>query len=324
MESPDFTTLTALIAWQVERQRTILVTVLATYGSAPRPPGALFAVSADGRVAGSVSGGCVEAELVERFARRWPERPEIVQFGGNDQAERLRLPCGATLELLIEPAPPTAQLRLWRDAVGRRTPVEREFDVASGTAHLIPSRGGPRHSWDGQHMRTIYGPLWRLLLIGATEPARYVAEMAAVLDFDVLVSEPREEYRATWPVTTARVLSLMPDDFVRALAPDARSAVVALAHDPRLDDLGLIEALGSDAFYVGALGSSRTHARRCARLREFGLDGSLIDRLHGPVGLPIGSRTPPEIALAILSELVSLRSRASAPTVRVAESEAPS
>ena len=105
MESPDFTTLTALIAWQVERQRTILVTVLATYGSAPRPPGALFAVSADGRVAGSVSGGCVEAELVERFARRWPERPEIVQFGGNDQAERLRLPCGATLELLIEPAP---------------------------------------------------------------------------------------------------------------------------------------------------------------------------------------------------------------------------
>ena len=173
-------------------------------------------------------------------------------------------------------------------------------------------------------MRTIYGPLWRLLLIGATEPARYVAEMAAVLDFDVLVSEPREEYRATWPVTTARVLSLMPDDFVRALAPDTRSAVVALAHDPRLDDLGLIEALGSDAFYVGALGSSRTHARRCARLREFGLDGSLIDRLHGPVGLPIGSRTPPEIALAILSELVSLRSRASAPTVRVAESEAPS
>lgn len=322
MESSELTTLTALLAWQAEGQGSILVTVLATYGSAPRPPGALFAVSADGRMAGSVSGGCVETELVERFGRRWPARPEIVRFGDNDQAQRLRLPCGATLELLIEPSPPNEQLRLWRHALKRRAPVEREFDIASGGARLIPSHGGPRHSWDGRYMRSVYGPLWRVLLIGATEPARYVAEMAAVLDFDVLVSEPREEYRATWPVTTARVLSLMPDDFVRALNPDARSAVVALAHDPRLDDLGLIEALGSDAFYVGALGSSRTHARRCARLREFGLDQSLVARLRGPVGLPIGSRTPAEIALAILSELVSLRSHANASSVHMVEAEA--
>lgn len=323
MDSPDLTTLTAVLAWQAEGQGAILVTVLATYGSAPRRPGALFAVSTDGRVAGSVSGGCVEAELVERFGRCWPARPEIVRFGHTDQAERLRLPCGAMLELLVEPFPPNEQLRLWHDALKRRTPMQREFDIASGAARLTPSGRGPRHSWDGRHMRSVYGPLWRLLLIGATEPARYVADMAAMLDFDVLVSEPREEYRAAWPVTTARVLSLMPDDFVRTLTPDACSAVVALAHDPRLDDLGLIEALGSDAFYVGALGSSRTHARRCARLREFGLDQSLVARLRGPVGLPIGSRTPAEIALAILSELVSLRSHADAPVACMGEPEAP-
>ncbi|MHB1951762.1 MAG: XdhC family protein [Acidiferrobacteraceae bacterium] len=318
MESPDLITLDALLAWQAEGQNTVLVTVLATYGSSPRPPGALFAVSRDGRSAGSVSGGCVETELCERFAHHWPASPEILRFGDRDQAERRRLPCGATLELLIEPSPSGAQLRLWRDALHQRRPIEREFDVASGLAQLTPARHGPRHAWDGQRLRVIYGPLWRLLLIGATEPARYVAEMASVLDFEVIVCEPREDYRSAWPVAGARVETLMPDDFVRALAPDARSAVLALAHDPRLDDLGIIEALGSDAAYVGALGSSRTHAKRCARLRELGLERSQIARLHGPVGLPIGSRTPPEIALAILSELVSVRSRSESPKLPAA------
>jgi xanthine dehydrogenase accessory factor len=156
-------------------------------------------------------------------------------------------------------------------------------------------------------MRQIFGPRWRLLVIGAGQLSRALAEMALALDFEVIVCDPREEYAATWEVANTRFVSEMPDDVVTALQLDPHSAVVAVTHDPKLDDLALLEALKSPAFYVGALGSRGNTAKRRERLKLFDLSEEEIARLHGPVGLHIGARTPAEIAIAILAEVIAVR-----------------
>jgi xanthine dehydrogenase accessory factor len=161
---------------------------------------------------------------------------------------------------------------------------------------------------DDRVLVTTHGPRWRLLLIGAGQLSHYLATMARALDYDVLVCEPRGEYAEGWSVPGARLLQAMPDDAVIELKPDAHTAVIALTHDPKLDDLALLEALRSQAFYVGAIGSRLNQAKRRARLAEhFGLTEAELGRLHGPVGLKYGARTPPEIAVAILAELTAVR-----------------
>jgi xanthine dehydrogenase accessory factor len=153
----------------------------------------------------------------------------------------------------------------------------------------------------------VYGPRWRLLIIGAGQTSVYLANMAQALDYQVSICEPRDAMRESWDIQDVELLNMMPDDAVLAMQPDAHTAIVALTHDPKLDDMALLEALKSAAFYVGALGSKKNNANRRQRLAMFDLSAMEIDRLHGPVGLPIGSRTPPEIAIAILAELIDLR-----------------
>jgi len=155
----------------------------------------------------------------------------------------------------------------------------------------------------------VHGPRWRLLIIGAGQASSYLANMALALDYEVIVCDPREEFRQTWDVPGTTLLADMPDDAVVALGIDRHSAVVALTHDPKLDDMALLEALKSPAFYVGALGSTASNAKRRQRLALFDLTAEQIARLHGPVGLDIGSRTPPEIAVAILAHLISVRNK---------------
>jgi len=168
-------------------------------------------------------------------------------------------------------------------------------------------------AFDGRTLTTVFGPKWRLLLIGAGQLSQAVAQMAGVLDFEVLVCDPREEYAATLDIPGVQRVPGMPDDVVRELLPDAHTAIVALTHDPKLDDMALLEALKSAAFYVGAIGSKRNNDARRRRLREFDLSEGEIARLHGPVGLYIGSKTPPEIAVAILAEMTGARHGVAAP-----------
>jgi xanthine dehydrogenase accessory factor len=157
----------------------------------------------------------------------------------------------------------------------------------------------------------LFGPKWRLLLVGAGQLSQAVAQMAQMLDFEVMVCDPREEYSNALAGTGARHVPGMPDDVVREMRPDAHTAVVALTHDPKLDDMALMEALRSDAFYVGALGSSRNQAVRKQRLSEhFGLTEEELARLHGPVGLRIGAKTPAEIAVAIVGQIVECKNSA--------------
>jgi len=312
MESLDLRVLTDAAGWRRAGHAVTLVTVVETWGSAPRPPGALLAVRDDGVVSGSVSGGCVEDDLIARI--KAGERtclPSMIAYGvSKEEAARFGLPCGGTLRLVQEPLLETA----WIDELLTRTAshelVARTLTLASGQVQLSAARRDARMQFDGSKLTTLFGPRWRLLLVGAGQLSQAVAHMATLLDFEVLVCDPREEYATTLNVPGAVRVPGMPDDVVREMNPDLHTAVVALTHDPKLDDMALLEALRSGAFYVGALGSSRNQAKRRERLAEhFGLTQPELDRLHGPVGLRIGAKTPAEIAVSILAQIIECKNQ---------------
>ncbi len=198
-------------------------------------------------------------------------------------------------------------LRELLEAVEGRRLVTRRLDMATGNATLEPATATDGLVFDGKSLSTIHGPRYRLLVIGAGQLSKYLCEIAVGLGFDVTVCDPREEYTETWSISGVTMVRTMPDDTVMELSLDERSAVVALTHDPKLDDLALMEALRTPAFYVGALGSRRNNQARRERLKEFDLTSEQLARLHGPAGIYIGSRTPPEIAISILAEVVAAR-----------------
>jgi len=309
MDSLDLQVLAQAREWVSQGRAVWLVTVIETWGSAPRPPGALLALRDDGLVVGSVSGGCVEDDLIERVRKgERVGRPGLVTYGvTKEEAARFGLPCGGTLRLVQEPLRNTA----WIDEVLRRTAahelVARQLDLDSGEVRVESAARGEAFAFDGRVLRALFGPRWRLLIIGAGQLSRALAPMALALDFDVTCCDPREEYHLTWDVPGTHFSREMPDDLVLQMRLDAHSAVVAVTHDPKLDDMALLEALKSPAFYVGALGSRGNTARRRERLALFELTAEQIDRLHGPVGLHLGSRTPAEIAVSIAAELVAVR-----------------
>ncbi len=309
MDSIDREVLEHARDWFAEGRRTWLITVIETWGSAPRPVGALLALRDDGLVVGSVSGGCVEDDLIERA--RTGERvgkPSMILYGvSKDEAARFGLPCGGTLRLLQEPVTDAGWISEVLERTARHEVVARTLDLDTGNARLEPAQPGESFQFDGHTARAIFGPRWRLLMIGAGQLSRVLAEMAKALDFQVFICDPREEYYSTLEIPQVTWLPGMPDDVVAEFHPDANTAIVALTHDPKLDDLALLEALKSPAFYIGALGSRSNTERRRQRLAMFDLTPEEIARMHGPIGLHIGSHTPPEIAVAILAEIVSVK-----------------
>jgi xanthine dehydrogenase accessory factor len=313
MESLDLLVLGDALAWRQTGHAVTLVTVVETWGSAPRPPGALLAVRDDGVVSGSVSGGCVEDDLIARV--KSGERnaaPSMIAYGvSKEEAARFGLPCGGTLRLVQEPLRETGWVEELLARTAKNELVARTLTLASGEVRLAAASRDDTMRFDGLELTTLFGPKWRLLLVGAGQLSQAVARMAQMLDFEVIVCDPREEYSNTLAGSGARHVPGMPDDVVRDMRPDAHSAIVALTHDPKLDDLALMEALRSDAFYVGALGSSRNQAARKIRLAEhFGLTEQELARLHGPVGLRIGARTPAEIAVSVVGQIVECKNAA--------------
>ena len=310
MDSVDLEVLRRSADWVDEGRRVLLVTVVKTWGSSPRPEGAMLAVREDGRVVGSVSGGCIEDDIVDRTRREGQRatRCEVVTYGVSaDEARRFGLPCGGTLQLVLEPLTRESGIRALLREVETGHLVARRLDLASGFATLHPAKASDGLAFDGKVLRTIHGPRYRMLVIGASQLSKYLAQIAVGLDYHVTICDPREEYTETWDVPGVTLVRTMPDDTVQAMNLDERCAVVALTHDPKLDDLALMEALKSRAFYVGALGSRANNAKRRERLREFDLTDDDIARLHGPIGLYIGSRTPPEIAISILAEITAVK-----------------
>ncbi len=314
MDNLDLLVLRDLRDWRRAGQRALLATVVRTWGSSPRPVGAILALSERGRMAGSVSGGCIEDDLAWRYRERWRSgaatgAPALVTYGVSaDEAHRFGLPCGGTLELLVEHDPDPGELDALLRLLERGGLVRRCVALADGRASHEAAVEPEELRLDGRHMVNTFGPRYRMLLIGAGALGEYLATMASFSGFEVAVCDPRDQACASWRVAGTTWIDGMPDDAVLAFAPDRRSVVLALTHDPKLDDLALLEALKSPAFYVGAIGSRRNNDARRRRLEEhFDLAPEEVARLRGPVGVWIGSKTPPEIAVSVLAEVVAVK-----------------
>jgi len=310
MDSVDIEVLRSAEAWRAAGRRVTLGTIVKTWGSAPRPVGALVAIRDDGQVSGSVSGGCVEDDLIEKVRAKAiaDEKPSLVTYGvTNEEATRWGLPCGGTLQVVLESVSEKSGIAQLLETISKQQLVRRRLEMDSGRVTLAAGTWKDAIEFDGKVLTTLHGPRWRLLLIGGGQLTRYLAEMAKMLDYHVTVIDPREEYADGWDVQGVALDRGMPDDVLLKLNLDGHSAVVALTHDPKLDDMALLEALNSPAFYVGAIGSKKNNDARRQRLAEFDLAETEIARLRGPVGLYIGSKTPPEIAIAILAELTAVR-----------------
>ncbi|CAJ0696801.1 putative xanthine dehydrogenase subunit A [Ralstonia mannitolilytica] len=318
MDSVDLEVLKTSARWLEQGRRVLLVTVVKTWGSSPRPEGAMLALRDDGVVVGSVSGGCIEDDLIDRVRRKGLQqtRPEAVKYGiSAEEAHRFGLPCGGTLQLVLEPLSAASGIDALLHAVEAGQLVARTLDMATGATMLQHANATDGLQFDERRLVTIHGPRYRMLVIGAGQLSRYLCQIAVGLDYQVTVCDPREEYSEEWSIPGVTMVRTMPDDTVMAMKLDERSAVIALTHDPKLDDLALMEALKTPAFYVGALGSRRNNANRRERLKEFDLSDAELARLHGPVGIYIGSRTPPEIAISILAEVTAAKNGVSLPTI---------
>jgi len=318
VDSVDLEVLKRSAEWLDAGRRVLLVTVVKTWGSSPRPPGAMLAVRDDGLVEGSVSGGCIEDDIVGRVRADGvtATRCDVVTYGVSaDEARRFGLPCGGTIQLVVEPLTRESGVRALLAEIESGRLVARRLDLAAGTATLTTARASDGLAFDGRTLTTVHGPRFRMLVIGASQLSKYLAQMAQGLDYQVTVCDPRSEYEETWDVAGVPLVKTMPDDTVVAMKLDERCAVIALTHDPKLDDLALLEALKSKAFYVGALGSRANNAKRRERLRAFDLTDADIARLHGPAGLYIGSRTPPEIAVSILAEITAVKNGVTLPDI---------
>jgi len=302
--------------WRLAGRRALLTTVVRTWGSSPRPVGSIMALAEDGAVVGSVSGGCIEDDLIARYSRAHGAEnampsgaPSMVKYGITaDEAHRFGLPCGGTLELLLEYDPDPQALKALVADLEQGHLMQRTVSLKDGSVRLAPSLAPAELTVTDDELVNTFGPEYRMLLIGAGQLAEYLATMARFSGFAVTLCDPRTEYRTVWDVPGVAVSTEMPDDAVRAFKPDRRSCVVALTHDPKLDDLALLEALETDAFYVGAIGSRRNaQARRERMIEHFEQTDASLGRLRGPIGIYIGSKTPPEIAVSVMAEILAVK-----------------
>ena len=319
MENLDVMVLRSLRDWRVAGKRALLATVVRTWGSSPRPVGSIMALCDSGAVVGSVSGGCIEDDLIYQFTQAYSGAdvhkaipsgpPGFVKYGITaDEAHRFGLPCGGTLELLLEYDPDASSLNELVAALEAGKLMQRSVNLENGSTQLSPSAAPAELALTKTELINTFGPEYRMLVIGAGQLTEYLATMAQFSGFAVTVCDPREEYRSAWSVPGVTVESDMPDDVVIAFKPDRRSCVIALTHDPKLDDLALLEALNTDAFYVGAIGSRRNNEARHQRMAEhFGVGQEALAKLRGPIGIYIGSKTPPEIAVSVMAEVLAVK-----------------
>ena len=318
LENNDLEVLETLVEWMLEKKNVWLATVTKTWGSSPRPIGSTFCCNEDGKTMGSLSGGCVEEDLVDKIIEKQvaDNEPEVILYGKTkEESDRFGLPCGGQLEVVIEPQFNERNLKAFlhiRDQLKKRLCVLKTTDLKSGEVKTeIKNRFSELELLEENQkvLKHTLGPRFQLFLIGAGQVSQYLAQIAKMLDYHVLVCDPREDMIEQFKIEGVQLISGMPDDAINRYVKDEMSAIVALTHDPRIDDMGLMQALKTSAFFIGAMGSKKTSEKRRERLMQLDLSKAEIDRLHAPVGLPIGSKTPSEIAISIIAQLSSIRNQ---------------
>lgn len=324
MQSSQQQIISHVAAWLKSQKSVWLCTILKTWGSSPRPIGAMMACTLDGELVGSISGGCIEEDFLNQLRDGSLKadydkhgKPFIVKYGVTaEEQARLKLPCGGQLHVLLEFVASTAYnrgtfARLNTDLENHKK-VSRVVDLDTGAISAQAQSSEQAVVITDNLMTHSLSPMYRLLLLGAGDVAKFVAEMALALEYDVTLCDPRPNYLDNWHVDGVEVTSRLPDDVVRERFNNPYSGIIALAHDPRVDDMALMEALKTTAFYIGAMGSERTSANRRQRLPELGLTDGEIARLHAPIGFAIESKTPAEIAISIMAQVTSVRHKGAA------------
>jgi xanthine dehydrogenase accessory factor len=306
------------LAWARAGRGAALATVIETWGSAPRQAGSQLAITGDGQIMGSVSGGCVEgAVVVEALEAMADGVPRVLSFGVTDEtAFAVGLACGGTIRVLVEPVAPWQDLlaelvaiRAARGAVGYAVDLSnwsRALILPGFDAAVDLCLRQDRAAIEGARFIVPHNPPLRLIVVGAVHIAQSLVGMARIAGYDPVVIDPRETFGAQARFPGEVVLDEWPDEALARLAPNARTAIVTLTHDAKLDDPAIRFALGSACFYLGCLGSKKTHAARVERLALAGFSADQIARIHAPVGLNIGARTPAEIAVSILAQMTAL------------------
>ncbi|MDC0663875.1 XdhC family protein [Marinobacter sp. SS21] len=312
MRSQPQQVLTTVAQWLSQGQRVWLCTIVETWGSSPRPAGSWLALNAAGDWVGSVSGGCLEEDLILRCVEQQPDQVQLIDYGVSDSdRDTFQLPCGGRIRLLLEPmgqASHGTHVSRLLAALERREAVARDVCLQTGEFGMRrPEAVSKTVQISAERLVHALSPHCQLLLVGVGEVAHYVAEFALAADFEVSLCEPRETFARGWRNEGVPLLRALPDDLVMSRFGDGWCGILALAHDPRVDDLALMAALRSDAFYVGAMGSARTSAARRQRLASLGMTDAELERLQAPIGLPLPSKTPAEIAIAIVADLIRAR-----------------
>ena len=309
------------LEWHVSGIGAAVATVIRTWGSAPRPVGSQLAVSGEGDIIGSVSGGCVEgAVIIEALNTLKTGRNVILEYGVSDEdAFAVGLACGGNIQILVEPVGFGLSENIVAELVcrcQRREPVAYSIDIKSGVNKVITldindgkkNVGTHTSGFYGAEFLVIYEKPLRMAVIGGVHIAQPLVSIARMSGFAVIVIDPRSTFLNAIRFPNVELSNLWPDEALKAFKPDSRTAIITLSHDPKIDDLGLIEALNSNCFYIGCLGSKKTHSKRLDRLSKIVNSDVCLSRLHGPIGLNIQSRTPTEIAISIMAEVIqSLR-----------------
>lgn len=317
MQSLDVKVLDHLCSWLQQGKTVWLCTIVRTWGSAPRPKGSLLA-SCEGKFVGSLSGGCVEDDLIERLdSGAFDDAiPHYIVYGESEtDAARFNLPCGGTLGVLVEPvvAEQLEHFQAILESLHERSCITRHCSWPDGSYSLDAGDARLELSLQLDELAPVslvhtYGPQTHLFIIGCNEVSTHLAEFALAVGYRVTVCDPRQNQDENWAVSGAQLVSEMPDDAILKRANDADSAIVAVTHDPRMDDMGLMVAFETRAFYIGAMGSSVSSQKRRERLRQLDVSETELHRLHAPIGVDIGSKIPAEIAISILAEIVAVRS----------------
>lgn len=313
MHHLDLQVIERALQWANQGLTVWLCTVLKTYGSAPRGPGAMLVACATGDHLGSLSGGCVEEDFIARLRHdEFNEPVQRVCYGGDTGSANVRLPCGGRLDVLVERLAPTTDnlthLEVMHATLLGRQPLTRciKWD-GSGKRFNPANSAGPAVTFDPHSVNIRIGPALRLIIAGISSVSAPCALFAQTLGFEVIVCDPRDDARRQFAIAGVEVQAVLPSLFIASGGCHANTAVVALTHDPRIDDLAMIEAVRTDAFYIGVMGSQQTSQQRAERLlRSGGLTESQVARIVMPIGLNLGSKTPAEIALAVMADITRL------------------
>ena len=295
------------ISMKLAGERVVLATVLKTWGSSPRPIGAVMAICESKKFIGSVSGGCIEDELISLIQNEFPTEAALIEYSSETTRT---LPCGGTLLLLLEPLDSISALDEMVKQLKNGISLVRSVTVPALEITWRPAIDDDKTGFSSATYEILYERSWQILIVGMGELSQWVYQIANLMDYEVKVCEPREDYRESWPFSESEIYTDYPDDFVRLAKPDRQTCILALTHDPKIDDMAIMEALITDAFYIGALGSKRTTYNRADRLKtHFGMEDEDIRRLHAPIGVDLNTRKPQEIALSIITEITAVRNR---------------